>query len=123
MSSELIKLPYPPSVNGIYGHTSRGPYLAHKVKAYRRDVLVSCLEQRVVPWRKTEPLGITINLHPPTKAKRDVDNPAKSVLDALEAAGVVDDDSQFHRMLIQKCEVVRGGFVTVEIYDLLNSGD
>jgi Holliday junction resolvase RusA-like endonuclease len=48
-------------------------------------------------------LGVTILLHPPDYRDRDIDNLVKPMLDALEKAGVYENDSQ-----VDAIAVVRG---------------
>jgi len=55
---------------------------------------------------------------PPDRRRRDLDNIAKPVLDALEHAGVYLDDSQIDLLLTQRREIVRGGKLNVRVNEL-----
>jgi crossover junction endodeoxyribonuclease RusA len=46
---------------------------------------------------------------PPDRRRRDLDNLAKPTLDALEHAGVYEDDSQIDLLIIRRRDVVDGG--------------
>jgi Holliday junction resolvase RusA-like endonuclease len=61
------------------------------------------------------PLEIEINLHPPDRRRRDVDNALKSLLDALQHGGAYADDSQIVRLEVTKREPVQGGLTFVRI--------
>jgi crossover junction endodeoxyribonuclease RusA len=55
---------------------------------------------------------------PPDRRRRDLDNLAKPTLDALEHAGVYEDDSQIDLLIIRRQDVVRGGSLQVAVDDL-----
>jgi crossover junction endodeoxyribonuclease RusA len=54
-------------------------------------------------------LKVKVYLYPPDRRKRDIDNNMKSLLDAMEHAGVYENDSQIDDLHIIRCEVVKGG--------------
>jgi len=60
-------------------------------------------------------LAVTVDLYPPDKRRRDVDNSAKATLDALAHAGVYEDDSQIDDLHIRRREVVPPGRVVVTV--------
>jgi crossover junction endodeoxyribonuclease RusA len=47
-------------------------------------------------------LDVRINLTMPDRRRRDLDNAMKPLLDALQHAGVYEDDSQIDRLLIER---------------------
>jgi crossover junction endodeoxyribonuclease RusA len=55
---------------------------------------------------------------PPDHRRRDLDNIQKPVLDALEHAGVYEDDSQIDLLITRRREAVADGRLTIEILDL-----
>lgn len=92
-----IELPFPPTLNNyrvakvIKG---RARLIASKKgREYKKTVLDECLVQRVMV-NLSGPLSCTLDLYPPTNARRDVDNFSKAVLDGMTAANVYGDDSQ-----------------------------
>jgi crossover junction endodeoxyribonuclease RusA len=58
-------------------------------------------------------ISAIIYVYPPDRRRRDIDNVLKAILDALQRAGVYNDDSQISRLYIERCEPVRGGAVRV----------
>ncbi len=55
---------------------------------------------------------------PPDRRRRDLDNLLKSVLDALEHAGVYADDSQIDLLVTKRREVVPNGRLLVRVMNL-----
>jgi len=55
---------------------------------------------------------------PPDRRRRDLDNIQKPVLDALEHAGVYEDDSQVDLLITRRGPVSDGGSIRVQIEPL-----
>lgn len=86
-----LVLPLPPSVNRIYKRTrGGGVYLDKAVKDFREAVAVA--------WQVKSGHTITgrfrakVTLHPASNRKFDGDNREKALWDALEKAGVIEND-------------------------------
>jgi crossover junction endodeoxyribonuclease RusA len=117
-----LTLPWPPSANTYYRHVSRGP-LAGRVllgeagRAYRKAVDAVVAQARA---RKAlaVPLEVRIAAFPPDRRKRDLDNLLKSVLDCLEASGVIENDNLIESLSIYRAERVAGGQLEVQITTL-----
>lgn len=60
-------------------------------------------------------LAVVVDLYPPDKRRRDVDNICKALLDAMQHAGVYEDDSQIDDLHIRRRDVVPPGRVVVQI--------
>ena len=114
-----LTIPWPPSANTYYRHVSRGP-LAGRVllgeagRAYRKAVDAVVAQARA---RKAlaVPLEVRIAAFPPDRRKRDLDNLLKSVLDCLEASGVIENDNLIESLSIYRAERVAGGQLEVQI--------
>jgi crossover junction endodeoxyribonuclease RusA len=114
-----LTLPWPPSANTYYRHVSRGPLagrtlLSEAGRAYRKAVDAVVAQARA---RKAlaVPLEIRIAAFPPDRRKRDLDNLLKSVLDCLEASGVIENDNLIESLSIYRAERVAGGQLEVQI--------
>lgn len=108
-----ITLPWPPSVNH-YWRTWRGRMLISRAGRVYRDAVVAILRAaRIKPL--PGPLAIHVELYPPDRRKRDVDNAFKAIGDSLQHGGAFHDDSQIVWLLVEKAEVVSGGKVIVRI--------
>ena len=83
-------LPYPPTVNHYWRHARGRFYVSEEGRQYRRRVRGILAG---VPTF-TGPVALTIEVFPPDNRTRDLNNLSKALLDALEAAGVYEDDSQ-----------------------------
>lgn len=109
-----IELPYPPSVNHYYVHTANGVMLSTRGKRYRRDVVLLCNRYRE-RCTKDMRLCVTINVYPPDKRARDLDNICKATLDALEHAKVFANDSQIDMLTLIRRNVIKDGFLQIWI--------
>lgn len=114
----FLELPFPPSVNTYYRRSRFATYLSdqgHKFKADVADYLV----ENEIPKFGDAKLRVRMILRPRTKAKIDLDNRIKAVLDALQDAGLFNDDFQVDHLEIIRGDAIKGGkmIVTVEAID------
>ncbi len=63
-------------------------------------------------------LAVTIDLYPPDRRRRDIDNTVKACLDGLQNAAVFVDDSQVDHLTIRRMEIVRGGYAVVTVNEV-----
>lgn len=75
-------------------------YLSAKGKAYRQEVYALTLEQHGIFKPFTGPVKASVELLPPDKRKRDIDNYNKALFDSLAHANVFMDDSQIKELHI-----------------------
>jgi crossover junction endodeoxyribonuclease RusA len=115
-----IELPWPPSINNYWRHTSKGHYISKKGQEYREFVLYACIQLKN-KFHEKDRLIVTIDAFPPDKRKRDLDNILKSLLDALQHAGVYYDDSQIDKLSVRRFEAL-DGVVKITIGTLENEG-
>ncbi|MBI2798951.1 MAG: RusA family crossover junction endodeoxyribonuclease [Gammaproteobacteria bacterium] len=114
-----IILSWPPSVNGYYRHIAKGP-LAGRVlisavgRAYRTTVAYECAGRRAMFDGR---LRVNIQLYPPDRRVIDIDNRLKSLLDAMQNAGLYGNDSQIDELHVMRAEIIKAGKAAVSIIE------
>lgn len=94
-----LKLPWPPTANTYYRRVGNRTLISRKGRAYRKLVAQLALAQRW-PSLGEERLGVELFAYLPDRRRRDLDNLQKCLLDALQHAGLYDDDGQIDRLTI-----------------------
>ena len=103
----MFILPWPPSLNHYWGiNTKAGTYyITKKGKAFRAQTKFICWGVLKNKEPYTERLSVRVDAYPPDKRKRDLDNVLKAPLDAMEDAGVYNNDSQIDEIhIVRKAE-------------------
>ena len=111
-----IELPFPPSVNSYWRKVNGRTLISKKGREYREAVHLACWMNHT--QKIDGPLRVRIEAHPPNQAKRDLDNLLKAPLDAMQAAGVYEDDSQIDLIEVSRGVVVPGGKLIVSVMPL-----
>lgn len=112
-----FELGYPPSLNHYYRHVGNKVLISRVGRKYRELVQARIREEGIntVSGR----VKVTIQLYPPDRRRRDIDNTLKSLLDALTHAGAYEDDSCIYRLYIEKLEPLPpDGLVHITIEEL-----
>jgi crossover junction endodeoxyribonuclease RusA len=110
-----LKLPWPPSVNSYWRNVGTRTLISKKGRCYKNEVLKVVAAHRQRNFIEDR-LDVKILLNAPSRARRDIDNSLKAILDAMQHAGVYRDDSQIDRIEVVRGEVVKGGSATVSIW-------
>jgi crossover junction endodeoxyribonuclease RusA len=110
-------LPFPPSVNHYWRTARRGSkqvtYISKEGVQFGKDVDAT-IGHRPHTRRRLE---VTLQYQRGDHTNYDVDNYAKSTLDALAKAGVLCNDQQVDRLVQERLPVVKGQgrcFVTIK---------
>lgn len=105
MSELRIKryvFPWPPSLNSLYcqGKTHGQKFLTKAGKEYKEKVkyLHANDDMNAINY----PCRVRIELFPPNRAIRDLDNYPKPVLDGVKYVELIEDDSIFTKMVVIK---------------------
>lgn len=102
-----FQLPYPPSINHYYKKNKFGGlYVGKKGRDYR-ELVAGIIKQ--LTRGKTKIIGSTkieIDLYPPDKRKRDIDNVLKCLLDALQDSGIIQNDNQIYSLTITRLDAI-----------------
>lgn len=119
-----LTLPWPPSVNHYWRAVTMpskkgGPSVVrHLISKAGRDYKAAVAARVSGAGARhglTGRLAIKIDLYPPDRRQRDIDNSIKATLDALVAAGVFEDDSQVDHLEVVRADVTKGGAALVTV--------
>lgn len=108
-------LPFPPSVNHYWSSFRGRVMVSKRGKLYRSAALEAIRDQAVPIEGIGGPLQVELLAHPPDRRRRDLDNLQKALLDAVVAAGVIEDDSNIDDLRVIRGPVFPGGKVQVVI--------
>ena len=108
-----LKLPFPPSVNHYYRRVGPRTLISREGRRFRERVCSLLAATRVKPMDGR--LDVYIDVCPPDRRRRDLDNVLKALLDALEHGGAYRDDSQIDRLRIERHQRVADGYVRVTV--------
>lgn len=110
-----LELPLPPSVNHYYRHVGPRTLISREGRRFREEVCALLAAAGVRPL--TGLLRVEIEIYPPDRRRRDIDNLQKGLLDALEHGGAYRDDSQIEDLRIRRRGYVPGGKTIVRIQE------
>jgi crossover junction endodeoxyribonuclease RusA len=108
-----FELPFPPSANHYWRHVGARTLISRGGRAFRMTVCSILAARGVRPLSGA--LEVFIDLYPPDRRRRDVDNSQKALLDALTHGGAYHDDSQIVHLDTWKRSPIDGGKVIVRI--------
>jgi len=113
---ELV-LPYPPTINHYWRRVGPRTLISRQGRKFRQDVGEAVRRGKglfgKVPIHGN--LAVEVVLHPPDRRRRDLDNTLKAMLDALQHAGVYEDDSQIARLIAQRGLPCPNGLAIVRV--------
>lgn len=125
LNGELfITLPFPPTVNHYWGHrAAKGrvfKYIKAQGKKFRADVIEKLKEYRDFCENNffgKPSLSVTVYVNQSDRRRRDIDNLSKALLDALEHAGVYEDDCYVDelRLIRDRENIVEDAHVCVSV--------
>lgn len=120
-----LVLPMGPTVNHYYDPSARSvgkKILSGHAQRYRRTVYYELRRLTKSPIRRIPPpLRVEVELSFETKAKNDLDNRMKALLDSLCLAGMFKDDSEIDELIVRrgpvgaKSEHFFGGLCRVKV--------
>jgi crossover junction endodeoxyribonuclease RusA len=116
MTEKTIHLvvPHPPSVNTYWGFHGHRRYLTPAALAFKRAVLLAVAVHEA-PSFGSQRLALSVTLYGRDRRMRDLDNALKPLLDALQQAGLFDDDSQIDQLSVARGPIQKGGKAEISI--------
>lgn len=119
-----LTLPYPPSVNhykriGRTVKTKTGKVFQSRVdsaltKRFYYEVFM-IIRQKTQLGFQGATISIDIEVYPPDRRKRDLDNILKVLIDSLQKANLFDDDFQIARLFVERKNIIPQGQIIVRI--------
>lgn len=109
----VIQLPYPPSVNHYWRRVGHRTLISREGRTFRRNVC-ALLGGSGRPPRNGR-IALCMDAFPPDRRRRDLDNLQKPLLDALEHAGIYEDDSQIDLLVTRRMMICPSGQIVVHI--------
>lgn len=123
MTSHTFSMPYPPSLNNLFANVpGRGRVRAKRYRVWANAAGWELKEQGPLP-RMKGPVGVRVELTPPDRRKRDLDNVGtKAVLDLLTELEVIEDDSLVEEIFMRWCRNGNKAGAQVSIYTMDTTG-
>lgn len=117
MNPLRLELPWPPSMNHYWRNVAGKVLISAEGRAYRKTIIDMAYAQNWVHWfGQHDRLSVRINVSPPDRRRRDLDNMLKPMLDALTHACIWKDDSQIDDLrIIRNPITLAGGLMIVEV--------
>jgi crossover junction endodeoxyribonuclease RusA len=112
-----LQLPLPPSTNTYWRNFRGRTILSKAARDYKQTVKDYVLLNKI-PYFGDARLQAIITIFPRDRRRSDLDNRIKAGFDALQDAGVFDDDSQFDKIEIGRGVIKSGGGCTIIIATL-----
>lgn len=124
-----LTLPWPPSDNahkkvGALRKTKKGKMYQARINTLETNRFYWEVRQIIQDKLKKEgrnsfdsatKVGVQVLAYPPDAKKRDITNILKVLCDSLQHGGVIEDDYQICRLLIQRADIITPGRVIVRI--------
>ena len=114
----VLTLPYPPSINHYWRRVGPRTLISREGRTFRKNVcaLLGGGGPRKPPAGGR--IALAMDAFPPDRRRRDLDNIQKAVLDALQHAGIYEDDSQVDLLVTRRRQPVKGGRLEIELNEI-----
>ena len=119
----ILSLPWPPSANHAWIMVNNKPIPSPKTRKFRKAVREIVEREACVGAYPEQKVSVTIIENPPDRRVRDIDNPIKSLLDALTKSGLWGDDRQIDELTVRRGTVVKGGEVKILAFEIEGKDD
>lgn len=107
MKSYSLTLPLSPTINSYYGAKGNTRWIKPAGVAFRAEVALAVRLQKLP--KLDGRIWLCVRVCPRDKRAQDLDNRIKSLQDALQHAGLFDNDSQIDHLEVKRGAVTPGG--------------
>ena len=115
-----LSLPWPPSLNHYYRHVGPRVLISRDGRRYREKV--AAIAKQSGAKMLEGPIAMSGVFYPPDRRRRDLDNVGgKALIDALQCAGLFQDDCQIKRINLEMREPIKNGLCIVKIESIENA--
>ena len=113
METVTLNLPFPPSVNSAYanGGNGRGRHKTDAYKAWEKLASVSVKDSHRI--NLSGPYSLYVAYRAPDNRIRDLGNYEKCVSDFLVAQGIIKDDNNSRRIVLEWDNSIESGCVVI----------
>ena len=109
-----FSLDYPPSVNSYWKRNGNGGVRVSARGVKYKDTVKTLLHGRT---KLTGRLKGVFVVNVPDRRRRDLDNILKALLDSMQGHVFLDDE-QFDEITVKRGEVIKGGRIDVELFEI-----
>jgi crossover junction endodeoxyribonuclease RusA len=110
-----LTLPWPPTVNTYWRHVGGRVIVSWEGRIYRGLVAKEAFTQLRKPPCFNDRLAVAISAFPPDSRMRDLDNLLKATLDAMQSAGIYENDNLIDELTIVRQKPRKGGQLVVTV--------
>jgi crossover junction endodeoxyribonuclease RusA len=121
-----LELPMPPSANRYWRYVNGKVLKSKQARDYIKTIgdlwMVYKAQKKAKAFGKDQRLQIYIQVFPPNRIRRDLDNLLKVLMDSLEHAGLFTNDEQIDDIRIMRMEIYPGGKMVICLRELIKGG-
>tara|TARA_Y100000034_G_C6527503_1_gene227226 strand:+ start:89 stop:463 length:375 start_codon:yes stop_codon:yes gene_type:complete len=118
-----LELPMPPSANNYWRYVNGKVLKSKQARDYIKTIgdlwMVYKAQKKAKAFGKDQRLQIYIQVFPPNRIRRDLDNLLKVLMDSLENAGLFTNDEQIDDIRIMRMEIYPGGKMVICLRELI----
>ena len=113
MTTAIFEFPLSPTINSYYGLHGHRRYMTEKGKQFKKEVAY-IVSQQAMRFGKSL-VAIHVVIHFSNRRVQDLSNRLKALEDAMVQAGLMDDDSQIKKIVVEEGEIIKGGKMLVKV--------
>ncbi len=113
-------LPWPPSVNGYWRSFKGRQIISARGRQYLETVRNIAKMHKLKGYFGDCRLEVIVEMYPPDKRKRDIDNYLKCVFDSFSKSKIWDDDEQVDELIVSKRPKSGKGFLQINVREIIN---